>query len=289
MKGNVVNDKSVYNERLHGRQHYWESPTDKFFINKELKKLYDDEGEFAEIRFPFDHIGGHDGHPSYLSTQLAILRKGVNCDFCAENHTDECEQCIKCPRKAMEFVFMKEDCLTHQGLYDNFDYKACSTCYDGQTLCITDPHLFFNKKTKRRTDNVNDCRIDKYEKYRGWRVITEDGKEMIDITGINRRELIRQLWFHTVHVGLGFLHRSENSPNEDEIERAIEADRADYITGKPIKIVHMSEGYVDCTLYDELAGKEGTLRYVVEQMRKGGKKYYDRVTAICEKVRRGGS
>ncbi len=89
----------------------------------------------------------------------------------------------------------------------------------------------------------------------------------VDITDIeDKAELIRQLWNNTQFVGLGILHMT-NKPNEDEIEQALKDNRADYITGKPIKICGISKGHVDPRVYDLYAGK-GKLQFVVDQMKK---------------------
>lgn len=92
-------------------------------------------------------------------------------------------------------------------------------------------------------------------------------KGLVDITGIvDKKELVKKLWYNTSHAGSGYLHMTVSEPNEPEIDESIRTGYVDYISGKPIK-TWVDRDFVDPSLYDKYAGK-GKFQYVVNLLKK---------------------
>ena len=94
----------------------------------------------------------------------------------------------------------------------------------------------------------------------------------VDITGIDKPELLVALYHGTHPVGMGFIH---NNPEFglDDAEAAITAEssgRLDYVSGRPIK-ANISGDSFDPSLYDREAG-EGAAQRVVDSLRKKTKR-----------------
>lgn len=89
----------------------------------------------------------------------------------------------------------------------------------------------------------------------------------IDITGIDKAELLVSLHENATPTGLGWLHpHAFESLTKEEAESALkECTQFDYFRGRPLK-VDLSSDRVDPRLYDRDAG-QGAFARIVEQLR----------------------
>lgn len=90
----------------------------------------------------------------------------------------------------------------------------------------------------------------------------------VDITGLDKLVLLKNLWNKAITAGL-FFSSPTRSPifDEKEAKEALENNFIDYISGRPIK-VQIWKNCVDPTLYDSYNG-EGSFSSVIQDMRKG--------------------
>ena len=94
----------------------------------------------------------------------------------------------------------------------------------------------------------------------------------IDITGIDKAELLVALYHGTHPLGMGVLHDNPEF-GIDDAKAALASEpsgRLDYVSGRPIK-VNISGNSFDPALYDRDAG-EGAAQRIVDMLNKPVKK-----------------
>lgn len=91
--------------------------------------------------------------------------------------------------------------------------------------------------------------------------------EEVDISGLDKAEVLLALYHGTRAVGMGVLHDNSNFSIDDAKNVVADSTRMyfDYVSGRPLK-VNLSNSTFDPALYDRDAGP-GTAAKVIECLR----------------------
>lgn len=95
----------------------------------------------------------------------------------------------------------------------------------------------------------------------------------IDITGIDRAELIAELYNNTQPLGLGILQDIKEGLTAERVRAVITSGLdedlyLDYVAGRPIKVILRDNSLLHARLYDRDApGGEGTCARIVAALR----------------------
>lgn len=108
----------------------------------------------------------------------------------------------------------------------------------------------------RETEGMSDAELDAYYAKRNVEIAAEIAARSVDISGLDKADLLVALCERARPLGLGWLDPNAGRKLSKEEAQALigECPRLDYVCGRPIK-VHLGKDLVDPVLYDRDAGQ----------------------------------